>query len=192
MRTVKSYDNQSLFDIAIQEIGAIESVWDILDANTGLQLDLSLPASANVVIPDIVLKKQVVAYFADNNLHPVSGLDEESIVTQNDMNTIKQDLDYNLHGGDKEFAGVRLFFLHDMLSVQIVYTGITADTVVVSVDQSLDGVNWTTIPYVNQIIDKTKEAHTFNIIGLLTDFVRLHLSVPDASDGTITSVTWKT
>jgi len=192
MRTIQAYDNQSLFDIAIQETGAIESVWDLLDVNPALQIDLSIPAGITVTIPDVVLKSRVVQYFSENNIHPISGLGDESLITQNDMNTIKQDLDYNLNGGNREFDGIRLFFLHDMLSVQIVYSGITADTVVVSVDQSLDGVNWTTIPYVSQVLDKTKDAHTFNIIGLLTDFVRLHLSVPDASDGTITSVTWKT
>jgi len=192
MRTIEAYDNQTLFDIAIQETGAIESVWDLLDANNALALDLSIPAGTPVVIPDVVLKTRVVQYFSENNIHPIGGLGDESIVTQNDMNTVKQDFDYNLNGGNKEFDGIRLFFLHDMLSVQIVYTGITADTVVVSVDQSLDGINWTTIPYVSQVLDKTKDAHTFNIIGLLTDFVRLHLSVPDASIGVITSVTWKT
>jgi len=192
MRTIQAYDNQSLFDIAIQETGAIESVWDLLDVNPALQIDLSIPAGITVTIPDVVLKSRVVQYFSENNIHPISGLGDESLITQNDMNTIKQDLDYNLNGGNREFDGIRLFFLHDMLSVQIVYSGITADTVMVSVDQSLDGVNWTTIPYVSQVLDKTKDAHTFNIIGLLTDFVRLHLSVPDASDGTITSVTWKT
>jgi hypothetical protein len=73
-----------------------------------------------------------------------------------------------------------------------VYEEITAEDVVATVDQSLDGVNWTTIPYVNQILDNTKEAHTWNIVGLLTNYVRLHIEVPASSGGIIKSVTWKT
>ncbi|MCX6266551.1 MAG: hypothetical protein NTW16_04240, partial [Bacteroidetes bacterium] len=157
-----------------------------------LVMDLSVPAGVKVRIPQAVRNSRVVDYYVRNGIKPVSGLDEEAVVTQNDYNNMKQDLDYNLEGGDKEFAGVRLFFLHDQLSVQIAYEDISTETVVASVDQSLDGVNWTTIPYVNQVLDRTKPAHTFNIIGLLTDFVRLHVAVPDSSQGIIRSVTWKT
>ena len=192
MRTVLAQNDQTLFDLALQELGSIEGVWAMLDANIGLQVDLSVPAGYPVRIPDTVINSRVVDYYVKNSIRPVSGLDNESVITQNDLNNMKQDFDYDLSGGDHQFAGVRLFFLHDQLSVQIVYDGITADTVVVSVDQSLDGVTWTTIPYVNQVLDKTKPAHTFNIIGLLTDFVRLHVEVPDASEGVINSVTWKT
>jgi hypothetical protein len=191
MRTVTAKNNQTLLDLAIQELGSMTGIWDILDANVGLQIDLSVPAGYKVRIPDSVIDSRVVEYFSRNNINPISGLGDEALVTQNDLNNMKQDLDYNLAGGEHMFAGVRLFFLHDNLSVQIVYEDVTASTVVVSVDQSLDGVNWTSVPYVSQVLDKTKPAHTFNIIGLLTDYVRLHVEVPDASTGTIKSVTWK-
>ena len=192
MKTIKATVDQTLFDIAIQETGSIETVFDILDLNPGMVLDCALQASTVVYVPDTIMDPKVVDYFTFNNIKPVSSIGADQVITQNDLNNMKQDFDYDLSGGDHQFAGVRLFFLHDQLSVQIVYNGITADTVVVSVDQSLDGVNWTTIPYVNQVLDKTKPAHTFNIIGLLTDYVRLHVEVPDASDGVINSVTWKT
>lgn len=192
MRIITAVAGQTIWDISLQEIGSVEAVFDILDANAGLQMDQTIPVGYPVRIPGSVINMRVVDYYVKNKTKPVSGLDYEAVVTQNDMNTQKQDLDYNLAGGDHQFAGVRLFFLHDMLSVQIVYEGINTNTVVVSLDQSLDGVTWTSIPYVNQILDKTKPGHTFNIVGLLTDYVRLHVEVPDASEGVVKSVTWKT
>jgi hypothetical protein len=192
MKIVKAESGQTIWDIALQEIGSVEAVFDILDVNPDLQLDQTIPVAYPVRIPSSVISPRVVDYYLKNKTKPVSGLDYEAIVTQNDMNTQKQDLDYSLAGGDHMFASVRLFFLHDMLSVQIVYEDIDTDTVVVSVDQSLDGVNWSMIPFASQVLDKDKPNHTFNIVGLLTDFVRLHVEVPDASTGTLKSVTWKT
>ena len=192
MKKIKAVSGQTLFDIAIQEQGSIEGIFDILDLNPGMLLDKALHAETIVFIPDSIIDPKVVDYLALNNIKPVSSIGEEQIITQDDMNNITQDLNYNIAGGEKEFPGVRLFFLHDMLTVQIAYSDITADTVVVSVDQSLDGVHWTTIPYVSQVLDKTEQAHTFNIVGLLTDFVRIHITTPDFSEGTLISVTWKT
>jgi len=160
--------------------------------NPGLELDLSVPTGYKVAIPDFVLNARVVDYYKNNSIKPVSGLDDDVIITQNDLNTMKQDFDYDLDAGSMEFPKVKLDFLHDNLTVQIAYEGITADTVVASIDQSLDGENWTSIPYVNQILDRTKTVFTFNIIGLLTDYARLHIEVPDSSSGTIKSVIWKT
>ena len=192
MNSVVANNNQTPFDLSLQELGSIEGLFDLIDANPDLLLDMSVPAGIRVVIPGIVLNARVVDYYSRNGINPVSGLEEEEIITQNDFNYMTQDINYDLAGGDKEFARVWLNSLHDRLTVQIVYEGITADTVVASVDQSLDGSNWCTIPYVFQTLDKTKPAHTFNIFGLETDFVRLHIAVPDESEGTIVSVSWKT
>ena len=192
MKPTVAAANQTLFDLALQSLGAVEGVWDLIDANPGLALDMSVPAGFRVMAPDKAINARVVDYYSRNAICPVSGLDEEVTLTFNDMNTIPQILDYDLTGGSKEFNKVWLNFLHDMLTVQVVYEGIDAEDVVATVDQSLDGVNWTTIPYVNQILDNTKEAHTWNIVGLLTNYVRLHIEVPTSSGGIIKSVTWKT
>ena len=192
MKTIIANNDQTLFDLCLQGTGSIAAVFDLLDANPGLHLDLSVPAGFKVIVPGVSGDPKVLDYYTRKGIMPVTGLGNEVIVTQNDLNTMKQDLNYNLASGNKEFPGVKLNFLYDQLTVQVVYEGITASTVVVSVDQSLDGVNWAAIPYVNYILDKTKTVHVFNVIGIHTDFVRLHIEVPDPSDGTINSVTWKT
>jgi hypothetical protein len=192
MKTTTALSGQTLFDIAIQELGGIESVFSLLDINPGLQLDLSIPAGTVVNVPDAMVNKRIAAYFAENNLRPVSGMGDESVITQDDMNNIKQDVNYDLSQGAKEFDRVQLFFLRDLLSVQIAYSGLSTGTVVFSIDQSLDGENWSEVPYCSYVLDPTKEVHTFNIVGILTNFVRGHLQTPDATTGTINHIIWKT
>lgn len=192
MKTTTALSGQTLFDIAIQELGGIETVFSLLDANPGLQLDLSIPDGTVVNVPDAMVNKRIAAYFAENNLRPVSGIGEESVITQDDMNNIKQDLNYDLSQGDKEFGRVQLFFLRDLLSVQVSYSNLSQESVVFSIDQSLDGENWSEVPYCSYVLDPTKEVHTFNIVGILTNFVRGHVQTPDATTGTINNIIWKT
>lgn len=185
-------NGQTLIDMAVQYTGGIDSVFDILDSNPLLVMDMSIAGGTVVIIPDRVINKAVVQYYADNDIVPMSGLGEDQVITQNDMNTIKQDTNYSLAGGDKEFDRVQLYFLRDLLTVQVRYTGVTADTVEFAVDQSLDGENWSQIPYCSYTLDKTKDTHTFNIVGIVTGFVRGHIRVPDASAGTIDHITFMT
>ena len=191
MRSVIAKNGQTVIDIAIQYLGGIDAVFDILDANSSLALDLSIPVGTTVYIPDAAVNKAVAAYFERNAISPVSGLGEDQVITQNDMNTIQQNVNYNIAGGDREFDRVQLFFLRDLLTVQIRYTSLSTETVVFAVDQSLDGENWTEVPYCSYILDRTKDTHTFNIVGILTNFVRGHIRVPDTSTGTIDHIIFK-
>ncbi len=184
---------QTLFDIAVQELGGIDAVFDLLDANDGLALDLSVPGGFVVTIPDKAVNRNIAQYFAENNIHPVSGIDQEAIVTQNDMNTIVQDVNYNLTGGDKEFQPVRLFFLRDLVTVQVNYSPLSSSEVVFSVDQSLDGENFSVLPEASFILEPEKTVHTFNIVGVLTNYLRARLQVPPGgSTGTLSKIIWKT
>ena len=193
MKTIIAQSGQTPFDIAIEHLGGIDTVFELLDANPGLRLDLSIPAGTVVVIPaGAAVNKMVAEYFASNNLHPVSGIGEEAVITQDDMNNIKQDLNYDLSQGDKQFDRVQLFFLRDLLSVQISYSNLSADTVVFSIDQSLDGESWSEVPYCSFILNPLTDNHTFNIVGILTNFVRGHIQTPDATTGTINHIIFKT
>lgn len=51
MRTYITRENQTMFDIAIQELGNVEAVYDILTANN-LVTDSVLAAGQPVVIPN--------------------------------------------------------------------------------------------------------------------------------------------
>jgi phage tail protein X len=194
MKPTVAATNQTLFDLALQSLGAVEGVWDLIDANPGLALDMSVPAGFRVMAPDKAINARVVDYYSRNAICPVSGLDEEVTLTFNDMNTIAQILDYDLAGGSKEFNKVWLEFLNDTLAVQVVYEGITANDVVASVDFSLDGENFAPIPppFESKVLDNTNPTHIWLIVGLEATQVRLHITVPNTSAGIIKSVTWKT
>jgi len=73
MKRIKVLNNQSLFDIAIQEYGTVEAVFDLAMAN-GLGITDELNAGQELVVPvsDFVVP-EIVNYYKKNGLHPVSG-----------------------------------------------------------------------------------------------------------------------
>jgi len=121
MKTIIALSGQTLFDIALQEMGSIEGVFDILDANAFLRLDMAIASGTKVLVPDKIINSAVLDYYTRNNIKPVSGIGEEISITQQDMIQIKQVVDYDLADGDNSFEGVRLANLGDELSVQINY-----------------------------------------------------------------------
>ena len=73
MKKIKVLNNQSLFDIAIQEYGTVEAVFDLAMAN-GLGITDELNAGQELIVPesDFVVP-EIVEYYRKNGLHPVSG-----------------------------------------------------------------------------------------------------------------------
>ena len=73
MKTVIVRNNQSLFDIAIQEYGTVESVFDLAMAN-GLGITGILTAGQVLKAPESeYINAEVVAYYKKNDLHPATG-----------------------------------------------------------------------------------------------------------------------
>ena len=75
MRTVTVLNNQSLWDIAIQEYGTVEAVFELARAN-GIGVTDLLTAGQELVLPEIdssVEKPEVVEYYRRNGLYPVTG-----------------------------------------------------------------------------------------------------------------------
>ena len=80
MRTVIVLNNQSLWDIALQEYGTVEAVFELARANDMGVTDL-LTAGQELVLPALeethgrvsLPKPEVVGYYRKNKLHPVTG-----------------------------------------------------------------------------------------------------------------------
>jgi hypothetical protein len=191
MKTVIAQAGQTLFDIALQEMGSVEGVFDILDSNPFLRLDMAIPAGTKVLVPDTVLQPGIVDYYTRNSIHPASGLGEVITLTEEDMINITQTVDYDLTGGDTTFDGVRLWNLREEVTAQIDYTGIDPSDVEVFVEQSLDGIEYSPITGANAVLYDTKLSHTFNILGLITNYCRIRVEVV-AGAGTIDEITWRT
>ena len=75
MRTVTVLNNQSLWDISVQEYGSVEAVFELARANDMGVTDL-LTAGQELLLPEVdkkIIKPEVVAYYRRNGLHPVTG-----------------------------------------------------------------------------------------------------------------------
>lgn len=203
MRSVPANNNQTLFDLSIQELGSVDGVFDLLEANTELQLDLAVPSGTKVYIPALAMDSRVADYYSRNGIKPVSGLGEEVQLSDEDLTMITQNLEYDLVNGDHEFPSLRLFNLRDRLTVQINYSDIADggipedpprdwhDMVGIYIDQSLDGINFSHVPRSQVFLDPDAQTHTYNIIGLLTNYVRACVQLVEPSQGIIHQIIWK-
>ena len=191
MKIVTAEFNQTPWDLAIQYMGSVEGVFDILDANPALKLDMAIEAGTKVRIPALVYNAGIVKLYDKNKIKPASGFGEEVSIPVNDDDMITQFLNYDLVNGDQEFPGIRLHQIKNRLTVQINYTGLTSSMVKFYIDHSLDGNNWSHVPDSGFTLDSTKPSHTYVIIGLLTNYVRAHVEMGEPAQGIITSILWK-
>ena len=203
MNTIMAYDNQTLFDLSLQEMGSIEGVFDLLEANPTMQLDLAVPAGTRIIVSGDKRDAKVQDYYSRNGVLPVSGMGEDVELTEEDLTMIEQNMEYDLVNGDHEFDRVRIYNLRDRLTVQINYSDIADggipedpprdwhDMVGIYLDQSLDGINFSHVPRSQVFLDPDAQTHTYNIIGLLTNYVRACVQLVEPSQGIIHQIIWK-
>jgi len=73
MKKIKVLNNQSLFDIAVQEYGTVEAVFELAMAN-GLGITDELNAGQELVVPESdFTAPEIVEYYKKNGLHPATG-----------------------------------------------------------------------------------------------------------------------
>ncbi|MDP2723212.1 MAG: hypothetical protein Q8O72_10675 [Bacteroidales bacterium] len=186
MSNVTAYSRQSVFDIAIQEFGSIEAVFDLLVANPGLAFDSMIASGTTLKITPAILYKDVVDFYQKYALKPATG-DIAGLIeyTKSDGGMITKTYNYDLANGNNTFDGVRLYNLSDNLTIQINYIAINTG-VVVYIDSSLDGINYSPIPDASYTLDASLMTHQFLIIGLTTAYVRLR--VENAQSGMISNM----
>lgn len=69
--------NQSLFDVALQHSGSIESIFEIILAND-LSLTDEVKAGQTLTIPDIILKdNDILSYYTAKKIQPATGFTAE-------------------------------------------------------------------------------------------------------------------
>ncbi len=75
MKEITVLNNQSLFDISVQEYGTIEGVFEIALAN-GLSVTDKLTVGQKLKIPEIdpaLIQTEIVDYYRRNDIHPATG-----------------------------------------------------------------------------------------------------------------------
>jgi len=191
MKIITAQANQTVFDIALQETGSYDGVFEILKANAFLRIDMALEAGQIVFVPDTVIKPNVVDYFTRNNIKPVTGLGETISLTPDEMINIKQTLAYNLTAGNHVFDGTWIANMGDKITIQVNYHDIVSDTIMISLEQSLDGIAFAGIDNANAFLDKNAQVLTFNLQDLLTNYIRLRVTCANNTVGVLDNVIFR-
>ena len=191
MRVIIALENQTLWDLALQAMGDVAGVFDILALNPFLRLDMAIPAGTEVLVPDQVINTQVFDYYSRNDIHPVSGLGEEVVLTDDSLIYMKKTLNYSLSGGNATFDGVRLWNLYEKITIQVNYSSVTSDSVRVFLEQSLDGLQYGIIRDADSTLDPTKVSHTFNVLGLCSNYVRLRVECAAQTVGILNEIIFR-
>jgi hypothetical protein len=188
MSKTTTYADQSVFDIALQATGSVEGVFDLLKANTGLQLDSHIAPGTILQLPGEAVKQEIVDYYFKNNIKPATGNIAGLPEYKKEEEMIKVQYNYDLAGGSKALEGVRLYNLNGNMTVQINYEALNADDVSVSLEMSLDGFNYSAIPEASYQLDKSLQSHSFIFYGFWTSYIRLKVDVGSATAGKITDM----
>ena len=80
MKSVTTYNNQQLIDIAMQELGDVERVYELCQLND-FPLTHELEAGAILLVPDFEAdKRRRVKTFSNGSLFPASGDDDPYMI----------------------------------------------------------------------------------------------------------------
>lgn len=192
MKTITALTGQTVFDIAIQEMGSVEGIFEILEVNAFLRIDMAIPAGTRVLVPERIISAPVQDYYTRNNLKPASGIGEEISIIDQDMIYATQKVLYDLSGNEKAFEPVRLWNLDNgNLTIQINYEDVTEASNIIQVEQSLDGINFTPIEETIVMLDEEVNTHTYNLTGMLTNYCRIRISPDSSETGTINEIIWR-
>ncbi len=189
MSKIITMTGQTAIDIAIQELGSVSGVIDLLRLNPTLKADGQIGAGTIIKLPKII-NTTVVRLFSDNQIKPVSSIDYDIEAHLNLINTgmATQVLNHVITSGEKYFPSVRVYNLYKNLTIQIDYN--ISSPVKVSVEQSLDNEDFSPIPTAWFDLHTTENTHTFNIVNLLTNYVRVKVEAAGAY-GTINEIMYK-
>ena len=190
MKTITSLTGQTLYDIALQEMGSAEGVFDILELNPLLRLDIAIPTGTNVFVPDTVIKPAVVDYYTRNGIHPVSDNGAEVVYIEKNADIV-QIVGYSVSNGTVNLNGIGPFNVNNIKGVVIDYS-LDIDTPCF-LQSSDDGSTWTDIPDTDETLSTSLSTHTYILIGIDSTYIRVCLGPGTVEgEGTIDYITYLT
>ena len=74
MRKITVLEQQTVFDLALQELGSAEGVFDILSGNSSLYLDSDLTSGYEMLIDPAAINTSLVSAYANGSIKPGNGL----------------------------------------------------------------------------------------------------------------------
>jgi len=85
MENIKPQENQSIFDMALQEYGSIEGLFDLLQDNGFNQVDKKLSVYDDLIISSPPTRREIKEYYFSRKIHPATE------ATQADLDLLKKD-----------------------------------------------------------------------------------------------------
>ncbi|MEI6899247.1 MAG: hypothetical protein WCL00_05175 [Bacteroidota bacterium] len=189
MKTIVSLTGQTLYDIALQEMGSAEGVFDILELNPLLRLDIAIPTGTNVFVPDTVIKPAVVDYYTRNSIHPVSDNGAEVVYIEKNADII-QIVGYSVSNGTVSLNGIGPFDINNIKGVIIDYS-LDLNTPCF-LQGSDDGSTWTDIPDTDVMLSTSASIHAYTLTGIESAYIRVCLGPGTVEgEGTINKITYQ-
>lgn len=85
MATIKPQQNQNIFDIALQEYGSVEGIFELLADNDFNEVDTEISVYEDLQIVSFPRRKEIRDFYALRNLLPANG------ITAQDLDLLKDD-----------------------------------------------------------------------------------------------------
>jgi hypothetical protein len=193
MRTIVSVAGQTVFDVAVQEMGSPEGVWDILELNPLLRMDILIPVGTTVYLPDTVIKPAMVDYYDRNELKPVSDSGAEVVYIEKNADII-QLVDYGVSGGTAYFNGIGSFLLNPIKSVIVEYS-LDQDygtPIPCWLEKSTDGSTWSKIDGTDAVLALEDSLYTYELTDVEATFIRFCIETESVEvPGVISKITYK-
>jgi len=95
MKTVIVEDRQTIWDIAVQEYGGVDGVFQLIEDNPGLTIGSDLQGGQLLKIKSAPVNATVLAYMQLNNVKPVSLTQDEIVELNGDFDN-DFDNDFNI------------------------------------------------------------------------------------------------
>ena len=88
MGTTRPQQNQNILDIALQEYGSIETVFDVMEDNNRFDLTDDLSVYEDLHVGREAFKKDIVAYYNANNIKPATSSTREEELLLADLSGV--------------------------------------------------------------------------------------------------------
>lgn len=180
MRKVTSQRGQTVFDIAIQEMGSIEGVINILTLNAGIEMDEAIATGTVLYLPDAPLKPKIAEYYKKKLIVPVSANEAKVASVNQDVDIVLDAIKYSdaiLVSGLSGFCDIEITTAN----------AIVVDTVEFSMYTSWDGITWTLVTDSTQNL-AAGTVNTYTISFAEGEYVKLRFKPLITVDNSIQNI----
>ena len=185
---IKTGTRQTIFDVALEQYGTVAPAILLAETNSiGVGAVLN---NTPLTLIDFEADRLVKQYYERHNIKPSSAVDYDvaEYIELINSNMTTQNLDYTILEGTGILPAVKLDNLYKALTIQINYS--INQPVLLRLQQSLDGSEWSEILGTETTIDSTDRSFTYNIIDLMTNYVRIEI-VSSGYAGVIETIIYK-